>query len=1048
MPALGLGEAIWRSHPYTPQNYIYIHDPAVAFRARVNEPGGFGAFQSQGFPEVDMDNVTHGDISDVKAGMTVFFGTSAGARDLGWSVVREGSTSSVLNIQRTPYGVRRGECSPDDNAYITVLEHFEVWAVQPYLAVDGELYLAGTEYSDIVAAKPVAISGPDLIEWTDDRSPTGTITVDFPDGDDSYATAEGAAIASHAWDFGNGDTSTDAAPTGIVFQGGAWWVSHTVTDDQSPAQSHTTWRIVVAMYDGMPGLITEFDTVRRRHRKEGTAMDFRLLEAVDAPMGAKILYGRDEFYGKYKINLAGPTGRKNLRFSGWLDSEPTGIAAQREGVLAETTIRALDAARCAARLKAYPISFTRRTTPTAWTEMKDATVDRALHRVVMWFSTLAGVADVRWGGTGDTHAFTYFDTGGGSLWAQAEGCARNIGRELTCDQRGRIAVKANPNYQAGGDRTSTVITNLTEIDWSSIDWEAGRPPSVGIMKASAWLASTSDGGEGGVASDSLKILLIAPGLRSSLGQGDGSGESSGWIIANADEGQQRLGNMYAEANSEYGFFVVELAHTGDAGIDPALMEWITITISDEFKAQRGLTLDSGTRFLPVELDVTEIDGREGLIETATLTMQIEIRGQTAAIDDTPTPQYIPPPTGSDDPPVDVFPPGNPPVPPVPPGPPAGIPLMPLAVWGTDNKRYMTQRWAVPSPDYSSVLTLSGLTDWGGGDLLAFRFDPFSPRYTNSGTTVNGVLVTNTHCQKISDAGATTPTLSTAHAFTHDTVTRNVRYSMGKRNWILIASHKNSPTGGTTATYSTDGGSTWTEVAVSSNYEAIAYAANGDIYKPGLWLNPRVAGEAYMSVMVTTALIPEWEIYKTSNYGATWSLTTVLAATERYSAQCIDVSRQYGAAGWDMIVGSHDISFNVINQLLRLRSGAKLDISPTISGAKYGCGLAGRSTDETIAVSPWDKNIAVLVGTHTPSMGAQSFAVFHTRTLRGASPAWRLVGSASGTQAYTSCLWGSRDVFWLWGWSGNVAYVGRDFTILSKKGNLPNTMNVVGLCTVY
>ena len=131
----------WQDHPQSAEGYLWIMKPRVVFAARVNM-----AAASYPIAELSFDGVTAGDWEDLEMGQTLVIGTAPGAWDLGRTYVRGDAThacatSSTISIGYSSQGRREGEVDAQDNAYITVLDLFEVWkrrAGRQRAAVDPE----------------------------------------------------------------------------------------------------------------------------------------------------------------------------------------------------------------------------------------------------------------------------------------------------------------------------------------------------------------------------------------------------------------------------------------------------------------------------------------------------------------------------------------------------------------------------------------------------------------------------------------------------------------------------------------------------------------------------------------------------------------------------------------------------------------------------------------------------------------------------------------------------------------------------------------------
>ncbi|MHC4617382.1 MAG: WD40/YVTN/BNR-like repeat-containing protein [Planctomycetota bacterium] len=228
------------SDSYHYDKYLFVHAADTVFAARVDQT-------EFTYPlyEVDFDSVTVGAFGDIAPGMTVLFGSTAGASDLGRQRIRKDATSSTLFVGWSSRGIRDGELNLADNAYITVLDDYRAWAKIPRISPSGILYKDfGVTWPNGTPSPPVANGGVGVMRFVDET--TQTISVDF-DGTDSFVTAPGASISTYAWDFVDGTppSSASSTPSGVSFPTGFRWVSLTVTDDN--AETHITYIPVAAL---------------------------------------------------------------------------------------------------------------------------------------------------------------------------------------------------------------------------------------------------------------------------------------------------------------------------------------------------------------------------------------------------------------------------------------------------------------------------------------------------------------------------------------------------------------------------------------------------------------------------------------------------------------------------------------------------------------------------------------------------------------------------------------------------------------------------------
>jgi hypothetical protein len=236
MPALA-SPSTWRTHPYRYRGNLFLLKPAIVFAARVNQ-----ASFTYSLAEFTYDGVTTGAYTDVQPGMTICFGTTPGAYDLGRQRVRKAFTSVTGYIGWSGRGKRDGEVDLADDAYVTVYKDFRIWAKTPRILPDGTMYKdfdvpVGTNGSQ---PPPVANAGSGVSAFGDPLAiPSEYLAVQL-DGSASFAVAEGATITDYLWDLDDGTalvgTTADVAPI-AGFPPGFRFVSLTVTD--SNGKTHT-----------------------------------------------------------------------------------------------------------------------------------------------------------------------------------------------------------------------------------------------------------------------------------------------------------------------------------------------------------------------------------------------------------------------------------------------------------------------------------------------------------------------------------------------------------------------------------------------------------------------------------------------------------------------------------------------------------------------------------------------------------------------------------------------------------------------------------------
>lgn len=148
-----------RSNGQWSKGYVVgLERPTVILQARVNQT--FTSLDRVG--EVTFDGVTAGSYLDVLPGMTVWFGTSALAHDIGMARVRKAGSSTVLFIGET------SQLALVDDLYITVLDEYLPWPVHMYVSDQtyADYDIAYSDQHEVF--EPVPVMGADKVAVLED----------------------------------------------------------------------------------------------------------------------------------------------------------------------------------------------------------------------------------------------------------------------------------------------------------------------------------------------------------------------------------------------------------------------------------------------------------------------------------------------------------------------------------------------------------------------------------------------------------------------------------------------------------------------------------------------------------------------------------------------------------------------------------------------------------------------------------------------------------------------------------------------------------------
>lgn len=839
---------------------LFVLSPSVVFQGRINQA-------STVYPAAQFayDGVTVGTYSVVYLNQTVLVGSTAGAFDLGITRVRKYPTSNTMYIGLSSEGTRRGEVRIVDNAWVTILDSFDVWSKTPFIDADGTQFMdADIPYTDENESPgPMANAGVGFCGTIDPI--TEVITVTF-DSANSYATATGETIASVLWEIADGTlvsgTLADASIT-ATFPGGMRWVTLTVAD--TAANEHKCHVPVFARDPDDDDSIENFQITRHTIGIDGQELDIRLLEDLPEatyPDGTLVMLWQDE--------PQTADDREHMLFIGWIQNEDSSIEATDTGLLRDTTLHCVDVAGRMKSLPGFSQVLTHTDSPTKWSEYPSPSIDRMILFLLQWQTTALDLADFFQSGTGSTFAFAELYADGSNLWDQVDRKAQSImpDRRLTCNRAGQLKVLPDPMIAETADRVSTSQANITIDDWQALSFQQQRHPRTYWLRANAIQAGTT--------TPPTALFAIAPGT--SPGQGSAETTVSENLAVSQTTLNQAAGHHYARLNAPQGFFSVTLPTSNNAAYDPARMDWVTLSISAATAAQRGLTF-SEARFLLHQLDVRYNYGRGGVTRTNTLKLERETVGIPAVT-------YVP---AVAEQPTDDAPFTPPDTPDAPPDFDGGLSATPqnIALITDDGRTIRTSNFGDSPPtwtvDNSAAASISG-------SGLSFVVNPFSPLYRTGSGTVDGFYVTTSGIYKLVDLfGTTSATL--LHTFAEAISTsggrwRSIACSFGRYEsvegnnpWIMVSSAYNSgitTRQGTWIIYSRDAGATWSaEIQVSAFKPTGSFSAR---YWPVIWMSPRTPGRALVIAKTQTGTLGGTGVFETTDWGATWAAYTPLVTS--------------------------------------------------------------------------------------------------------------------------------------------------------------------------
>lgn len=428
--------------------WLGIYKPNVIYTALLN-----GAPSSTDMVGTISFDGGSGTLADVKKEMTLWVGSTAGARDLGICRLRKAPISGTFYISMT------SEIDWADNCHLTVVDMFSFAQRAPRM--DGGVLKLDYEntYSDQHEDfEPVPVLGAHAVVWLVGSD----VDVEF-DASDSWVFD--STISSYSWSAPGSSASSGmstATPTITYDAAGYYTVYCTVTAANS--KTYTGIRhVMVFSAEDKPHRVEITDPPSGDYDNGGWNFGVRFYSNAgtsDIVEGALAILFSEDWYGSTKQSIGAVLNRENIVCMGYITDE--GIDWDAETSTVDLSIAgAYDAL---SHIEANPFALAIATdTPAAWTVMSGLTVDRAIWHLLHWRSNVTALMDVY--PTNDERKAPVLETSEGSLWDQLHELAfQKIFASGGVDRYGRLFIQIDPQCVPEADRTWDTLMTITKRD--------------------------------------------------------------------------------------------------------------------------------------------------------------------------------------------------------------------------------------------------------------------------------------------------------------------------------------------------------------------------------------------------------------------------------------------------------------------------------------------------------------------------------------------------------------------------------------------------------
>lgn len=646
-----------RSRPHETNLWLSIYEPLVILACQIT-----GSAVAPGLRDIPYDNVTPGSwgYTAVQTGMTMYVGTTLGAKDVGRIRVRSATPSTITVAENS-------DIEWADDLYLTIVNFWEINAVYPRMYVPDpadptqqiwykDYDIAHTNQNNVLGTficmgcHHAAFIDPDSHIASIYYTSTGT------------SSLLGTAISTYYWEFQGGLSGTSSVGIpGVInyYNPGHYTTTLSITDANGVNDvSHRHISIYDRPGEGpdVPILNWELISLDGSRDMGGYQARIKIRENIeDVVDGSLVVIFADDWYGGTNQSIGGNhKNREKIFFVGYIldgsitynynDSSaeftvgsPTEVMKLSEGMI--TSVKS----------SSDPVAedVVDDDIPSAWALLKDMNCKRAIYHYLRWHSTVLMTNDFEFRG-GDKY-IEYFDSDRESLYDAINNFMRGtLYGDVVCDRQGRIYAEVGA---ASYDITTfnNIVMDTTKQDWigsPSIEETYNYRLSYLEMGGIQFIPAPT-GTFGGT---SFAYLSCAPGV--TPGYHGNVQTIDGMAFVDQDNLNDICGNVFAYINSKYAHVGLELSGNY-RNIDITPLEVISLNLEANDNPKRLVW--NQKRFHPTEMSWIYDPQKGTLLPTLTL-HEITTGYSGGTITIPPVPPVVDPGGGGYDIPPIVIPP--------------------------------------------------------------------------------------------------------------------------------------------------------------------------------------------------------------------------------------------------------------------------------------------------------------------------------------------------------------------------------------------------------
>lgn len=571
--------------------YLCVEQMPTSFTGRVN-----GA-PSDPYMTINISSGVVGSLSPLP-GMTVAFGTSAGASDVGIQRLRSWTSTQISIGESDDLGPQI-----QNNDYVTIWANFRLFPIYPRAVISGNDATLFIDYDvawarQTIDYKPVAVAGPPaVVEYNGTNAQASFV------GDRSFALAPGATITGYLWtapgsvEGTSTSQGTEASPVTFTWTStGQKLVYLRVTDSNGKVATNYTWVFVVDPNNPDTVAYVNFDAYNDNfdYEQGGGACTFAVhgnATIADFPNEAMIVMAsRPTTPGQTT-----PTGywpnRDNVHFVGYI----VGNTVRQNPVDGDVTFTAVTIDTLMRNVTAFPVSLTYRNAPQDWTMAANLTTDRAASYLWHYHSTLSLMASIRPSNyTGLIQRQDFGPNGGIHSQLDSE-LMSSLWGKVVVNHQGVVHHLIDYNLMNDTERAAVTVRKTLHkgvwVDDLNIEERHAYSLPVNVVKMSGVLYP------GGEIDDVCPLFSEAPGNAPKVYGSEMNYDRL--ILTSQTDLNVRCGRALAKQNAKYSAFAMRFINDGSFTIAPQELFTSNIEAADN---DRGLALT--TRLLPRRISRT------------------------------------------------------------------------------------------------------------------------------------------------------------------------------------------------------------------------------------------------------------------------------------------------------------------------------------------------------------------------------------------------------------------------------------------------------------